>query len=132
MQNKIFYFSAPCYPAGCRVIPQFCGIYQKLALMEAKHMAFVLLAVVAALVYAWDRRMYRRAKDVRTSWNCIRCGVQLNPMESTDIRVAGGPHVATTARACPDCARRDRRIWWSTMGVIALGFVATLLLLWWQ
>jgi hypothetical protein len=92
--------------------------------MEQKHLAFLALAAVAAVVYALDRRMHRKAKNVRTSWNCIRCGVLLGPMESEAIRVAGG-EFATSARACARCAKRDRRIWWGTMGLIVLALVAT-------
>lgn len=98
--------------------------------MDAKHLTLVVLAVVAVLVYAWDRSMYRKAKRVKTSWNCIRCGVELGPMQAKDIRVAGGPTFATTARACDRCARRDTRIWWVGMGVIAIAFAGTVALLW--
>lgn len=92
--------------------------------MEQKHLAFLAFAAVVAVVYALDRRMHRKAKNVRTSWNCIRCGVLLGPMESETIRVAGG-EFATSARACTRCARRDRRIWWGTMGFIVLALVGT-------
>jgi hypothetical protein len=92
--------------------------------MEQKHFAFLALAAVAAVLYALDRRTHRKAKNVRTSWNCLRCGVLLGPMESEAIRVAGG-EFATSARACAACAKRDRRIWWSTMGVILFALVAT-------
>lgn len=98
--------------------------------MDPQHWALLALAAVAAVVYALDWRIYRRARNVRTSWMCIRCGIQLMPMESTEIRVAGGPEFATSARACHRCARRDKRIWWAVMGFIALSFLATIFLLW--
>lgn len=105
---------------------------QTLALMDSQYWALFALAAVAVTVYALDRRVYRRAKDVRTSWQCIRCGIQLRPMESTEIRVAGGPEFATAARACQRCAKRNRRIWWGTMGFVALAFLVTIVLLWQQ
>ena len=98
--------------------------------MDPQHWALLALATVAAIIYALDRRIHRRAKNVRSSWNCIRCGIQLMPMESTEIRVAGGPVFATSARACHRCARRDKRIWWGAMGFIALSILFTIFLLW--
>ncbi|ROZ77028.1 hypothetical protein EEB15_10625 [Ramlibacter sp. WS9] len=98
--------------------------------MEAKHITFALLVLVAVAVYVWDRLIDRKARAVRTSWNCIRCGVQLGPMESTEIRVAGGPHMATTARACTRCAKRDARVWWAGLAGIVLAIIATAYLLW--
>ena len=97
--------------------------------MEPKHLAFLALAAVAVVVYSLDRRMHRRAKDIRTSWNCARCGVPLRPMESTSVRVAGA-ELAITARACVSCVRRDRRIWWATMGLIMLALAVTAFLTW--
>lgn len=98
--------------------------------MNAQQIAIVALVIVAVVVYVLDRRMQRKAKSVRTSWNCIRCGVQLGPMETIMIRVAGGPEgPGTFARACQRCAKRDKRIWWTVMTLIAAGFVATILLL---
>jgi hypothetical protein len=100
--------------------------------METRHWAAVALAFVTAVVYMLDRRIHRKAKRVQTSWNCIRCGVELGPMQSVDIRVAGGPDAATKARACLPCAARDRRIWWGGMIGVALAFVGTFALLWLQ
>ena len=97
--------------------------------MEPKHLAFLALAAVAVVVYALDRQMHRRAKDICTSWNCVRCGVLLGPMESTSIRVAGAER-ATTARACARCVGRDRRIWWATMGFIMFALAVTAFLTW--
>jgi hypothetical protein len=98
--------------------------------MNAQQFVIVVLVIVAVVVYVFDGRMQRKAKNVRTSWNCIRCGVQLGPMESTMIRVAGGPEgPGTLARACQRCAKRDKHIWWTVMALIAAGFVTTVLLL---
>lgn len=103
-----------------------------LTIMEAKHWAAVALVLVAAILYLLDRRIHRKATRVQTSWSCIRCGVELGPMQSVDIRVAGGPGPATQARACLPCAARDRRIWWAGMLVIGLAFLGTIALLWLQ
>lgn len=93
---------------------------------------FLLLAVVIGLVfavYARDRYNHKSALQVRTSWNCFRCGVSLGPMQSAFIKVAGGEIGGTTARVCERCARRDRRIWWAGAALLALMFSAVLLLL---
>lgn len=100
--------------------------------METKDWVAVALALVAVVVYVLDRRIHSKAKRVQTSWNCIRCGVELGPMKSVDIRVAGSPHVATKARACLSCAERDRRIWRGGMIGVALAFLGTFVLLWLQ
>jgi len=88
-----------------------------------------LLAVVLLGVFAWDRYNHRKAQRISSSWNCYRCGVELGPMQSVDIRVAGGPGPATSARACQRCARRDARIWWAGMALICILFIATGVLL---
>lgn len=95
--------------------------------MESDHLFVGTLVAVLLVVYAFDRRNHRRAKDIRTAWNCFRCGVQLGPMESTEIRVAGS-EFATTARVCQRCASRDKRIWWAGMTIIAAAITATVLL----
>jgi hypothetical protein len=95
--------------------------------MEADHLFLGVLVAVVLVVYALDRRNHRRAKDVRTAWNCFRCGVQLGPMESTKIRVAGS-EFGTTARACRRCARRDKRVFWAGVTIVAVAFAATVLL----
>jgi hypothetical protein len=82
------------------------------------------------VVYAFDRRLFRRAKNVRESWHCIRCGVALNPMESSFVAVAGGPAAATKARACPRCARRDARVRYLGWVVIGATFALALTALW--
>ena len=53
----------------------------------------------------------------------------MGPMQSVEIRVAGGPGPATLARACKRCARREARIWWVGMGLICALIVATFVLL---
>lgn len=99
--------------------------------MESGHLLLGALVAVVLVVYAFDRRNHKRAKDVTTAWNCFRCGVLLGPIESTEIRVAGS-EFATTARACQRCARRDKRMWWAGMAIIGAAFAATALLLWLQ
>jgi hypothetical protein len=97
--------------------------------MDTRHLFVGVLVAVLLVVYAFDRRNHRRAKNVRTAWSCFRCGLQLGPMESTEIRVAGS-EFATTARACQRCAIRDKRIWWTGMDIITGTFAATVLVLW--
>jgi hypothetical protein len=97
--------------------------------MEPKHLAFLALVAIGAVVYVLDRRMHEKAKDVCTSWNCIRCGVLLGPMQSEFIRVAGN-EIATSARACNRCAKRDRIVWWGTMAFIMLALATTIYLTW--
>ena len=89
----------------------------------------VLLVVVFLGAFGWDRYNHWKARRIATSWNCFRCGVQLGPMQSVDIRVAGGPMAPTLARACKRCARRDAFIWWAGMALIVVLFVATVVLL---
>lgn len=98
--------------------------------MSEQQIAFVTIVSLAVVVLALDRRMRRKAKNVRTSWNCIRCGIQLGPMQSEMIRVAGGPEgPGVLARACIRCARREKRVWWTVVALVAVGFLATLMLL---
>lgn len=120
-------------PAVEREPPRFAlrpPLTSTLTTMEAKHWAAAVLVFVAAVLYFLDRRIHRKAKRVQSSWNCIRCGVELDPMHSVDIRVAGGPGTATQARACLPCAARDKRIWWAGMLVIGFAFLGTITLLW--
>lgn len=97
--------------------------------MNASQLLLPLLVAVLLGGFAWDRYNHRKAQRVGTSWNCFRCGVELGPKQSVEIRVAGGPGPATSARACKRCARRDARIWWVGMGLICALLVVTTVLL---
>ena len=97
--------------------------------MEPKHVAFLAIAEVAVVVYALDRRTHRRVNDTRTLWNCIGCGVLLGLMESTSIRVAE-TELATTTRTCARWARRERRIWWTTIGFIMVALAVAARIAW--
>jgi hypothetical protein len=97
--------------------------------MNANQLLLTLLVVVFLGVFGWDRYNHRKAQRIGSSWNCFRCGVELGPMQSVEIRVAGGPGPATLARACKRCARREARIWWVGMGLICALIVATFVLL---
>jgi hypothetical protein len=97
--------------------------------MNASQILLSLFIGVLLGVFAWDRYNYYRARRVATSWTCFRCGVQLGPLQSSFIRVAGGPLFATSARACTRCAKRDAHLWWVGMGVVCVLFVATIVLL---
>lgn len=99
--------------------------------MEHNWPALGVIAAIACCVYVLDRRMHRRAESVRNSWNCIRCGVALNPMQSSYISVAGG-EITTKARACPRCARRDSRVRAFGWVVLLAAFAVTGALLWLQ
>lgn len=116
---------------ACCDRPRYIAPHNKLAIMETRDWAAVALALVMGIVFMLDRRIRRKAKSVRTSWNCIRCGVELGPMQSANIRVAGGPYGATMARACLPCAARDRRIWWSVMTAVVVAIFGTISLLLW-
>lgn len=98
--------------------------------MEMKWLALGVIAGVALCVYLLDQRTRRRASDARSSWHCVRCGVALNPIESSNIAVAGGPIGATQARACPRCSRRDQRIRKVGWVVLLTAFIVTTGLLW--
>lgn len=96
--------------------------------MNAGELLLALLVAVLLGGFGWDRYNHRKAQRVSTSWNCFRCGVELGPMQSVDIRMAGGPGPATLARACERCASRDARIWWVGMGLICALIVTVTLL----
>lgn len=97
--------------------------------MDASQLLLALLVAVFLGVFGWDRYNRHKAQRIGSSWNCFRCGVELGPMQSVHIRVAGGPEVATSARACKRCARRDARIWWAGMGLVCSLLAATVFLL---
>lgn len=85
--------------------------------------AFV--AVVLFGVFVWDRSNHRKARRISSSWNCFRCGANLDSMQSVFIRVAGGPGSATSARVCQSCAKRDSRIWWAGIALVTILLIAT-------
>lgn len=93
--------------------------------MDATRILLAFLIALALGVFAWDRYNHRKARRTSSSWNCFRCGVELGPMQSVHIRVAGGPGPATLARACKKCARRDACIYWAGMGLLGTLLVAT-------
>ncbi|RIX78604.1 hypothetical protein D3H34_16275 [Acidovorax cavernicola] len=93
--------------------------------MDANQILLALLIALALGAFTWDRYNHRKAQQMSSSWNCFRCGTDLGPMQSVQIRVAGGPGPATLARACKKCARRDACIYWAGIGLIGTLLVAT-------
>lgn len=82
------------------------------------------IIVVALVLFSRDRYNHRRALKVETSWTCFRCGVELGPMQSVFIKVAGAT-AGTKARVCERCAKRDVHIWWTIAAALGMLFVIT-------
>lgn len=108
---------------------QTFGIGQKRTspppMLTESNLLIVLVALIATVIFGLDRYNHWRAKQVRTLWNCFRCGVQLGPMESTFTKVAGS-EAGTQARVCQRCAKRESLKVWIGVGAMAVAFTLAL------